>query len=208
MNQRDPFSPPPEDIDRLRQAIKNGKLVGHPGYTEEQIMYYGVPVEPRRGSGHRSLPKITGDEYTIRAGDTLSAIARRSGKTVAEIAAANGIKDVNVIRAGQKISLARKASEVAASVLGGTSDLRKDMESMASGDAARTNLYGEGAAYVPNPELGNPDYQELSDTVFGYNAFQQAGAPPPYAGPAIPSASFGDPPIDDAWQKTRRLLGW
>ncbi|MEX2376233.1 MAG: LysM peptidoglycan-binding domain-containing protein, partial [Dehalococcoidia bacterium] len=43
--------------------------------------------------------------YVVQPGDTLGAIARRSGTTVPEIAMANGIKDVNRIFAGQVLAL-------------------------------------------------------------------------------------------------------
>lgn len=47
------------------------------------------------------------DEYEIKPGDTLSAIAKRTGKTVESIAAKSGIKDPNKINAGQKIRIPR-----------------------------------------------------------------------------------------------------
>lgn len=45
------------------------------------------------------------EQYTIKSGDTLSAIAKRYGTTVAELAARNGIKDVNKIYAGQTLEV-------------------------------------------------------------------------------------------------------
>ena len=44
-----------------------------------------------------------GTIYTVRAGDTLTSIAARYGTTVAAIAAANGIRNVNLIYVGQKL---------------------------------------------------------------------------------------------------------
>ena len=41
------------------------------------------------------------ESYTVAAGDTLGTIAARLGVTVAELAAANGIEDPNLIRVGQ-----------------------------------------------------------------------------------------------------------
>lgn len=43
--------------------------------------------------------------YTVKKGDTLSAIAKRYGTNVAEIAAKNGIKNVNLIYAGQVLKI-------------------------------------------------------------------------------------------------------
>lgn len=43
--------------------------------------------------------------YTVRSGDTLSAIASRYKTTVAALAKANNIKNVNLIRVGQKLTV-------------------------------------------------------------------------------------------------------
>ena len=50
------------------------------------------------GGGAPSTPKRT---YTVKAGDTLSAIAVKFGTTVAAIASANNIADINKIKVGQ-----------------------------------------------------------------------------------------------------------
>lgn len=49
--------------------------------------------------------KKTAKTYTIKAGDTLSAIAKKNNTTVDKLAKLNGIKDVNKIYAGQVIKL-------------------------------------------------------------------------------------------------------
>ena len=49
--------------------------------------------------------------YTIKAGDTLSAIAKKMNTTVAMLKAANNIKDANKIRAGAKLKLYRDANK-------------------------------------------------------------------------------------------------
>jgi LysM repeat protein len=52
----------------------------------------------------RCTASVTGGVvYTVKAGDTLSAIAARYGTTVAAIAAANGVRNVNFIYVGQKL---------------------------------------------------------------------------------------------------------
>jgi LysM repeat protein len=43
--------------------------------------------------------------YTVKSGDTLSAIARKFGTTVSKIAGANGITDPSSIRVGQKLTI-------------------------------------------------------------------------------------------------------
>lgn len=58
---------------------------------------------PRRIA--RNNNRITGQYYAINRGDTLSDIARRSGISVERLAALNGIKDINKIRAGATLKL-------------------------------------------------------------------------------------------------------
>jgi hypothetical protein len=53
-------------------------------------------------AGDVSAPRIAGT-YTVKAGDTLTAIARRYNTTVAKIAALNHITDPNRIRVGQPL---------------------------------------------------------------------------------------------------------
>lgn len=46
--------------------------------------------------------------YTVKRGDTLSAIARKYGTTVGALASANGIQNVNLIRVGQVLQIPTK----------------------------------------------------------------------------------------------------
>lgn len=47
----------------------------------------------------------TYESYTVKAGDTLTAIAKRYGTTAAAIAATSGLADPNKIKAGQTLSI-------------------------------------------------------------------------------------------------------
>lgn len=52
-------------------------------------------------------PPATAVRYTVKAGDTLYGIAVRHKTTVAKIAAANKITNVNVLRIGQVLVIPR-----------------------------------------------------------------------------------------------------
>jgi LysM repeat protein len=52
--------------------------------------------------------------YVVRSGDTLSEIAERYGTTVEQLARWNNIPDVDLIRAGQKLIVAKSESATAA----------------------------------------------------------------------------------------------
>lgn len=54
--------------------------------------------------------------YTVKAGDTLSKIAKEYGKTVRELAEYNGIGNVNLIIVGQKIKIPGTKAEVSADI--------------------------------------------------------------------------------------------
>ena len=56
-------------------------------------------VNKKLGSGSGSSAQY----YTIRSGDTLSEIAQKYGTSVSQLQSWNGIKNANVIYAGQKI---------------------------------------------------------------------------------------------------------
>lgn len=50
-------------------------------------------------------PPSAREPYTVKAGDTLTSIARAHGVTVDALVKANGIKDPNKITAGQKLAI-------------------------------------------------------------------------------------------------------
>lgn len=53
----------------------------------------------------------SGSTYTVKKGDTLSGIANKYGTTVDQLAKDNGIKNVNVIRVGQKLKVNGKTKK-------------------------------------------------------------------------------------------------
>ena len=59
-----------------------------------------------------------GNTYTIRSGDTLSAIAKKYNTTVGELASLNNISNVNLIRAGSTLKLPDSTSSSGSSTSG------------------------------------------------------------------------------------------
>ncbi len=79
-------------LDRMIPAIKNK---GYKFVTISQLMNRKpAPTTPAPGG-----------TYTVKPGDTLFIIARRYNTTVAKLAQANNIKNVNVIRVGQVLKI-------------------------------------------------------------------------------------------------------
>ena len=79
-------------------------LASYNGISNPNVINVGQKIKiPGAGSGSTS----TGGEvvYTVKAGDTLSAIAKKYGTTYQKLASYNGISNPNVINVGQKIKI-------------------------------------------------------------------------------------------------------
>lgn len=64
-------------------------------------------VTPKYSAMAKKAKKTKTIVYTVKRGDTLSAIAAKYGTTVKAIAAENGIKNVNLIYVGQKLRITK-----------------------------------------------------------------------------------------------------
>ncbi|ALV21077.1 LysM peptidoglycan-binding domain-containing protein [Carnobacterium antarcticum] len=88
---------------KIISIIKANNLV----QFDKQVLGGAVaaPSKPAPEPAKPTNDKITGDSYTVKSGDTLSAISSKSGVSVGNLAAWNGIKNKNVISVGQKLIL-------------------------------------------------------------------------------------------------------
>lgn len=69
-----------------------------------------VPGKAGGSSGGDTKPPTASGTYTVKKGDTLSAIAAAHGTTVKAMADLNGLKDPNKLAVGQKLKVPGKAS--------------------------------------------------------------------------------------------------
>lgn len=60
-----------------------------------------------KGTANKATPKIS--TYTVKSGDTLSGIAQKHGTTTKALQSLNGIKNANLIYAGQKLKVRGQA---------------------------------------------------------------------------------------------------
>jgi membrane-bound lytic murein transglycosylase D len=71
-----------------------------------KVMLAAARVDGRRGAGAAGRPHV----HVVRRGDTLWAVARRSGMDVNTLATMNGMQPGDTLRAGQKLKLTAAAS--------------------------------------------------------------------------------------------------
>lgn len=93
-------------VDLNRTSLDNYGQASKAGQVAPPVP---TPSQPAQASG----------TYTVRSGDTLSAIAARYGTTVAAIVAANGISNPNLIYVGQVLRLSGGSAPAPAPAAGG-----------------------------------------------------------------------------------------
>ena len=107
-----PVQPVIKNLDEKALQVYNGKYGNEPkrsqklkaeGFTTDEIKTIQKKVNDL-AKANTTVPKDTTITYTVKAGDNLTAIARRNGTTILAILKLNPeIKDPNVIWIGQKI---------------------------------------------------------------------------------------------------------
>jgi LysM repeat protein len=89
------------------QSIISANNISNPNliYADQVLQIPDGNATPIPSTPPPTTPPPTGGTYTVKTGDTLSAIARRFGTTVAAIAQANNISNVNLIYVGQVLAI-------------------------------------------------------------------------------------------------------
>jgi lysozyme len=95
----------------IQQTSSAGRVPGINGNVDTNLCYkvFDAPKQPSVPAATAPKPPAA-STYTVKAGDTLSAIAAKFGTTYQELAKINGIADPNKIYPGQVLKLTGSAS--------------------------------------------------------------------------------------------------
>ncbi|MFW8564597.1 peptidoglycan DD-metalloendopeptidase family protein [Orrella sp. 11846] len=88
------------------------------------------------GTGMSPVTDLGAESYTVRSGDTLSSISRRTGVSVAELQRLNGISNPSMIRPGQRLRLGSGAQLAS----GGSQKPLEPAKTIPSVDKAKLNM--------------------------------------------------------------------
>lgn len=78
-------------------------LAQYNGISNPNLIYVGQVIKIPTNGSIPSAPSSSAEYYVVKSGDTLSGIASRYGTTYQHLAEINGIKNPNLIYAGQRI---------------------------------------------------------------------------------------------------------
>lgn len=115
-----------------------------------------TPASASSASNKPAKPALTGDSYTVQAGDTVFGIAFRAGLNFRDVAAWNGIGEPYTIRVGQTLRLSPPAP------IAGNSNLKKPPQASAPRapqTMAPTATAAPGTPKPPEPMLSNISWQ-------------------------------------------------
>ena len=143
------------------QTGKEIRVMGYYNFPWEHVLRYeesGDTSGPTAGSDtygqSGSGPAVAGDSYTVKSGDNLTAIAAAMGVELHELAAANGISNINLIFPGQVIHRPGGATSPTAQTEPAADDKETEQPTGADGDTERERITALARAVIAG-EYGN-----------------------------------------------------
>lgn len=166
----------------IYQYLNGQNLNGAVDYNRTSLDNYGQVSKagqisvPNQGSAP-SAPAPAAGTYTVKAGDTLSAIAARYGTTYQELARINGIANPNVINVGQVLRLGGGAAPAQAPASSGRTYTVVRGDTL-SGIAQRFGTNYQTLAAING--ISNPNLISVGQVIK-----LPGGSPAPAAAPAV-----------------------
>ena len=168
-------------VDALAKAngISNPNLI----FVGQQLQTEGTanaaaPAQPAATQPAASAPAASANgTYTVKAGDTLNRIAAANGTSVAALAAANGIQNINLIAVGQVLKLSADATAPAATPA--------PVQQAAPAQPAASGSVPDDVKYIAAADTNRDGFMTAAE----YLAYQANGGTTAPAAPAAPQVT-------------------
>ena len=98
----EPKPEPAKTVEQIAKEVIDGKW-GNGATRKNRITAAGYDYAAVQAKVNEILASQSKEYYTVKRGDTLTAIAKKYKTTVTELVGLNNIKDPNIIKVGQKI---------------------------------------------------------------------------------------------------------
>lgn len=122
-----------------RYGTTPAALAAANGITNPNRIYAGSRLSVPSAARTAPAPAATA-AYTVQRGDTLGSIAARAGTSIATVVSLNGIKNANLIRVGQVLSLPGSAGSGSVAPAGGATHHVVKASETISGIASRYGI--------------------------------------------------------------------
>jgi LysM repeat protein len=174
-----------------RLGVSVSALARANGITNPNFVYVGQRLSVPGGSApsSSSQPAPAGGTHVVRRGETLAGIAARYGVSASALAQANGLRNPNLIRVGQKLVIPRGSSAAPAPAPASQPAPAPGIHVVQRGEtlAGIALRYGTTvAALMAANRLSNPNFiwvgQRLTISKGGQSSSRPAPVPAPTAG--------------------------
>lgn len=171
-------------VDALAKAngLSNPNLI----FVGQQLQTEGTanaatPAQPAATQQATSAPVAANGTYTVKAGDTLNRIAAANGTSVAALAAANGIQNINLIAVGQVLKLSADATAPAAAPAQPAAPAQT--QQAAPAQPAASGSVPDDVKYIAAADTNRDGFMTAAE----YLAYQANGGTTAPAAPAAPA---------------------
>ena len=181
-------------VDALARAngISNPNLI----FVGQQLQTEGTAnaaalAQPAATQPAASAPAASANgTYTVKAGDTLNRIAAANGTSVAALAAANGIQNINLIAVGQVLKLSADATAPAATPAPAQPAASAQTQPAAPAQPAASGSVPDDVKYIAAADTNRDGFMTAAEYLaYQANGGTTAPAAPAAAAPAAPQVT-------------------
>lgn len=170
-------------VDALAKAngLSNPNLI----FVGQQLQTEGTANTAAPAQPVASAPAASANgTYTVKAGDTLNRIAAANGTSVAALAAANGIQNINLIAVGQVLKLSTDATAPAATPAPAQPVAPAQTQQAAPAQPTTSGSVPDDVKYIAAADTNRDGFMTAAE----YLAYQANGGTTAPAAPAAPAS--------------------